>query len=116
VIADATRAEIPSRYEQYAERFDRAGEVRRRLGLRLVETEPTQATPAASRDQLSGREQDVLELIAAGLTDVEIGRNLTISEFTVKSHIKRLPIKLGARNRAHAVAVAVRCELLALAA
>jgi len=115
VIAEA-RAEILSRYEQHVERFDRAADARRRLGLHLIETESTQPTPVPSRNQISGREKDVLELVAAGLTDAEIGRNLSISEFTVKTHMKRLLMKLGAKNRAHAVALGVRCELLALAA
>ena len=75
-----------------------------------------QSQPARSGHHVSSREQDVLELVAAGLTDAEIARSLFISEFTVKSHIKRLLMKLGARNRAHAVALGVRCELLALAA
>src|SRR5207249_6224898 len=103
VIAEATRAEILSRYEQHVERFDRAAEARRRLGLQLVETEPTQ--PARSRHHVSSRERDVLELVAAGLTDAQIGTELSISEFTVKTHVKRLLMKLGAKNRAHAVAV-----------
>ena len=116
MIAEATRAEILSRYEQHVERFDRAAEARRRLGLQLIETEPTQPLPTPSAHALSGREQEVLGLVADGLTDAEIGRNLSISEFTVKTHVKRLLMKLGAKNRAHAVALAVRCELLALAA
>ena len=113
-MIEAARTEILSRYEQHVERFDRAAEARRRLGLQLVEREQSQ--PARSGHQVSSREQDVLELVAAGLTDAEIGRNLSISEFTVKTHVKRLLMKLGAKNRAHAVALGVRCELLALAA
>jgi DNA-binding CsgD family transcriptional regulator len=42
--------------------------------------------------------------------------SLFIAESTVKTHMKRLLMKLGAKNRAHAVALGVQSELLALAA
>jgi DNA-binding NarL/FixJ family response regulator len=116
VIAEATRAEVLSRYEQHVERFDRAAEARRRLGLHLVGIESTEPPPAPSAHAVSSREQEVLELVAAGLTDAEIARRLFIAESTVKTHMKRLLMKLGAKNRAHAVARGVQSELLALAA
>ena len=61
---------------------------------------------------LSGREQQVLELIAEGLTNAEIGKTLFVSEETVKSHLRSLLGKLQARSRAHAVAVGFRHGLI----
>jgi DNA-binding NarL/FixJ family response regulator len=58
------------------------------------------------------REVEVLELIAEGLVNREIGERLYLSEETVKTHVKTLLEKLHARSRAHAVALALRCGLL----
>ena len=57
---------------------------------------------------LSGREFDVLELVADGLTDRKIADRLGIREHTVKTHLRRINAKLGATNRAHAVAIGLR--------
>jgi two-component system, NarL family, response regulator len=56
---------------------------------------------------LSGREQQVVKLIAKGLTNQEIGGILDITENTVKFHVKSLLGKLGARDRTQAVVLAV---------
>jgi DNA-binding NarL/FixJ family response regulator len=55
---------------------------------------------------LSPREQQVLQLLVDGLTDREIGETLFVSRRTVEHHVARLRAKLGAANRAEAVAVA----------
>lgn len=57
---------------------------------------------------LSRRERDVLGRIADGDTDVQAARALSISPETVKTHVAHARRKLGARTRAHAVAVAYR--------
>jgi DNA-binding CsgD family transcriptional regulator len=57
--------------------------------------------------ELTGREREVLELVAQGLSGSEIGRALFIADDTVKTHVKHVMTKLGARSRAHAVAIAV---------
>jgi DNA-binding NarL/FixJ family response regulator len=63
-------------------------------------------------DALSQRELDVLRLVANGATNREMARRLFISEATVKTHLLHLFEKLRARDRASAVAVAYRRELL----
>ena len=62
---------------------------------------------------LTQREAQVLELLAEGLNNREIGDGLYLSEETVKSHVKTLLEKLHARSRAHAVALAIRGGLIA---
>lgn len=61
---------------------------------------------------LSPRQQEVLELAAEGLTSNEVGERLGITERTVKAYLQEIYDKLGARNRAGAVAEAVRRGLL----
>jgi len=59
------------------------------------------------------REIEVLQLIADGLVNREIGTRLFLSEETVKSHVRHLLAKLQARSRAHAVAVGFRRGIIA---
>lgn len=54
--------------------------------------------------KLSKREMEILELISMGYSDKEIAYNLSISARTVQTHVTRIVIKLGARNRTNAVA------------
>ncbi|MET9620519.1 MULTISPECIES: response regulator transcription factor [unclassified Streptomyces] len=64
-------------------------------------------TPVAPVDEtLSGREREVLELVAKGTSNREIAAELFISEATVKTHLTHIYGKLGAKDRAAAVAVA----------
>jgi two-component system, NarL family, nitrate/nitrite response regulator NarL len=64
------------------------------------------------RPALSAREQEVLGLIAEGLTAPAVGRELHLSTATVKSHLRTLYEKLGVSDRAAAVAEAMRRGLL----
>ena len=59
-------------------------------------------------DTLSGRERDVLELLAEGLRNREIADRLVIGEATVKTHVRHVLEKLRFRNRAEAAAFAAR--------
>ena len=61
---------------------------------------------------LSARETEVLRLVAAGLTNADIGRRLFIGEATVKTHLLRAFNKLGVADRTAAVTTAMRHGLL----
>ncbi|MGI5212072.1 helix-turn-helix domain-containing protein [Plantactinospora sp. CA-290183] len=65
------------------------------------------------RPALTEREMQVLVGMADGKSNAEIGRELFVSEDTVKTHARRLFRKLGARDRAHAVAAGFRAGLVA---
>ena len=60
---------------------------------------------------MSGRECEVLSLIARGMSNAEIALALTVSEHTVKSHVQNLLGKLNLRNRIHAVIYAFETGL-----
>lgn len=59
---------------------------------------------AVRRSGLSLREEEIIDWVAKGRTNAEISGILTISEFTVKNHLRRILKKLGASNRTEAVA------------
>jgi len=61
---------------------------------------------------LSGHELSILELVAEGLTNREIGARLHLSHYTVKDYLTRIMRKLGTRSRAETVARAVQQGLL----
>ncbi len=64
-------------------------------------------------DALTARERETLALVAAGFPDAEIGERLGISTATAHFHVEQAKRRLGARTRAHAVALALGRGLLA---
>lgn len=62
----------------------------------------------ADDDQLTQREVSVLELIAGGNSNRAVGECLSITEETVKGHVKSILVKLTAKDRTHAVALAIK--------
>ena len=67
---------------------------------------------AAPPDDLSWRELDILRLVAAGRSNREIGRELSISEHTVANHVRSILRKTGAANRTEAAGYAYRHSLV----
>jgi DNA-binding NarL/FixJ family response regulator len=83
-----------------------------RITRRLIEEFARLPQPAgtaasnAALDQLTEREREVLGLVARGQSNAEIAEALYVSHATVKTHVSRLLMKLGARDRAQLVMVA----------
>ena len=90
------------------------GEIQRRLVSAATATRPVAVPDAAAPtpDNLTVREVEVLRLIAAGRSNVQIAAELFVSEATVKTHINHLFAKTGARDRAQAVRYAYRHGLV----
>jgi len=68
----------------------------------------------ATDEVLTAREIDVLRLIADGNANKEIGARLSIAEDTVKSYIKNIFAKLGAKDRTHAVKIGLKRGMIDL--
>ena len=80
----------------------------------LREQASAPAAAAVQRPALSPRELEVLRLMATAATYREIGRQLFISEETIRSHAKNILAKLEQPNRTQAVMAAVRLGLIQL--
>ncbi len=61
---------------------------------------------------MTGREREVLTLVGLGLSNTEIGSHLHVSLSTAKTHVSRLLMKLGARDRAQLVIAAYNTGLV----
>jgi PAS domain S-box-containing protein len=72
--------------------------------------------PAPAAGTLSAREREVVGLAATGLTSSEIAAALSLARATVESHFRSAVRRLGARNRAHAIALALTRGEIALPA
>jgi DNA-binding NarL/FixJ family response regulator len=114
--------DVPAAQLAHAIRVAAAGEallapsVTRRLIAAFVGAPP--AVPGAFRaaglDDLTARELEVLVLLAEGLSNAEIAGRLFVGEATVKTHVARVLMKLGVRDRVQAVILAFRSGLVAL--
>ena len=80
------------------------------VGRRLP---PAVSRPHASEAELTGRERQVLSMLAAGMSNRQISQALVLSEATVKTHVSNLLGKLGLRDRVQAVIYAYETGLIA---
>ena len=77
--------------------------------LTLHDSEPVRASPLLAT--LTDREREVVALVAEGMSNAEIARQLTLSPLTVKTHANHAMTKLGARDRAQLVVLAYQTGL-----
>ena len=99
VVASGEAVVAPTVTRRLIERFVGDGPEAGRLSL-------------AALDVLTGREREVLMLIARGLANAEIAQGLFLSEGTVKTHVSRILAKLGLRDRLQAVILAYETGLI----
>jgi DNA-binding NarL/FixJ family response regulator len=103
LMKDATRAQIVAAIQTVAK-----GNLHfpREIADRIVERE--------GRNGLSPREQDILTMIAKGLTNKEIAHILLISQFTVRNHVIHIFEKLEASDRTEAVSIAMQQGIISV--
>ncbi|TCP56784.1 LuxR family two component transcriptional regulator [Tamaricihabitans halophyticus] len=84
--------------------------ITRRLIAEIVANAPRPASPAT--DHLTDREREVLTLVGTGLSNDEIAKKLFITPMTAKTHVSRIMVKSGARDRAQLVIAAYESGLV----
>jgi DNA-binding NarL/FixJ family response regulator len=80
--------------------------------VRRPESGPSRTVAAAELSALTEREKEVLVLVARGLSNHEIGQELFVTPATAKTHVSRLLMKLGARDRTQLVVLAYESGLV----
>jgi DNA-binding NarL/FixJ family response regulator len=83
-----------------------APSITRRLIEEFVRSGPASSSPPPALGELTARELEVLQLIARGLSNAEIAKELFVSDTTVKTHVAHVLMKLGLRDRVQAVVLA----------
>jgi DNA-binding NarL/FixJ family response regulator len=83
-----------------------APSITKRLIQEFASAAPATAAPPKGFDELTARELEVLKLVARGLSNAEIAAELIVSETTVKTHVARVLMKLGLRDRVQVVVLA----------
>ncbi|HEY2599056.1 MAG TPA: response regulator transcription factor [Candidatus Dormibacteraeota bacterium] len=86
--------------------------VTRRLVERFAQRRPPTKASVRVAAELTARELEVLKLVASGLSNSEIAHELHVSGTTVKTHVARVLMKLGLRDRVQAVVVAYESGLV----
>ena len=97
VVADGEALLAPSITRRLIEEFARGG---------------APAAPPPGLDELTPRELDVFKQVARGLSNAEIASELIVSETTVKTHVARMLMKLGLRDRVQAVVLAYEAGIV----
>jgi DNA-binding NarL/FixJ family response regulator len=83
-----------------------APSITKRLIQEFASGAATPVQPPKGMDELTARELEVFKLVARGLSNAEIAAELIVSETTVKTHVARVLMKLGLRDRVQAVVLA----------
>jgi DNA-binding NarL/FixJ family response regulator len=86
--------------------------VTRRVIAELARHSPAEPSRPAALDELTAREVEVLRLVARGLSNAEIAEELVITPGTAKTHVSRILMKLGLRDRVQAVVLAYETGLV----
>ena len=80
--------------------------------LQALAAAPQVGPPTSALARLTAREQEVLVLMASGLSNTDIATQLVLSEATVRTHVSRILMKTGSQNRTQAVVLAYRSGLV----
>lgn len=121
IVAHGERAErhlasaaLQAGAKAYVSRTASAEDLRRAVeaALRHERFVDPAVPPRGSRGKLTKRQREILQLLADGESTTVAARELDLSEETIKTHTKHALARLGARNRSHAVAIALRESLI----
>jgi DNA-binding NarL/FixJ family response regulator len=90
-----------------------APSITRRVIEQFAQAPPAAVEPPQSLGELTPRELEVFRLVARGLSNAEIAEELVVSDTTVKTHVARVLMKLGLRDRVQAVVLAYESGVVA---